>query len=208
MSGKGTGCCPGLNLWIGGVYGLFLTSHHSTPLTRILFLLCLQVRSVLCHLVPQQLPMGLCFVKMSLGKLQASSSASSCVARASTVPLPARHPSVTRGSGAGSRLPLCSRPARVCLIWSDLIWSNQLGLGEGSEQCKQCKNQLLSQNYCVNNTHSYKVVAKLRCRRWVLSSAIFTSDSWLAPVPETVPLACHNRAINSYSIFMQIFLVS
>lgn len=101
-----------------------------------------------------------------------------------------------------------SAPGLPEYVWSDLIWSDQLGLGEGSEHCKQCKNQLLSQNYCVNNTHSYMGVAKLRCRRWVLSSAIFTSGSWLAPVPETVPLACHDRAINSYSIYRQIFLVS
>lgn len=87
-------------------------------------------------------------------------------------------------------------------IWSAGAWE---GLNAKRSCFKQCKNQLLSQNYCVNSNQSYRGAAELRC---VLSSAIFTSGSWLAPVPGTVPLACNNRAINSYLIYMQIFLVS
>jgi len=48
--------------------------------------------------------------------------------------------------------------------------------------------------------------AAWRHSRLAPSSAIFISVSWLAPMPETVPLFCNNIAINSYSIYMQIFL--
>lgn len=164
--------------------------------------MCLKVHSVLCHSVPHLFSMELYFVKTFLGKLQAFSSVGWCATRASTVPLPARRFSVMCNSVDGSWLPRSIRPARVCL--------NCRGLGRVQSNVNWCTKMRFHHEATVWMTiighNSYMGVAKLRCGRLVLSSAIFISVSWLAPMPETVPLFRNNIAINSYSIYMQIFL--
>lgn len=164
--------------------------------------MCLKVRSVLCRSVPHPFSTEPYFVKTLLGKLQAFSSAGWCVARASAAPLPARRFSATCNSGDGSRLSRSTRPARVCL--------NCCGLGRVQSRVNRCAKNCFHHEATVWMTlighNSYMGVAKIRCNRFVPSSAVFISVSWLAPMPETVPLFCNDIAINSYSIYMQIFL--
>lgn len=164
--------------------------------------MCLKVRSVLCHSVPRRFSTELYFAKTFLSKLQAFSSAGWCVARASTAPRPARRFSVMCNSVDGSRLPHSTRPARVCLSCP--------GLGRAEGNVNRCTKMRFRHEAAVWMTiigpNSYLGVAKLRCSRLALSSAIFISVSWLVPIPETVLLCSNNTAINSYSIYMQIFL--
>lgn len=129
----------------------------------------LKVHSVLCHSVPHLFSTELYFAKTFLSKLQAFSSAGWCVARASTAPRPARRFSVMCNNVDGSRLSRSTRPARVCLKCP--------GVGRAQSNVNRCTKMLFHHEATVWMTiirrNTSMGVAKLRCSRLALSSAIF-----------------------------------
>lgn len=150
--------------------------------------------------MPHLFSTELWFAKRFLSKCQAFSSAVWYVAKASTALTPARRFSVICCSTDGSQLPRSTRPAKVRL--------NCHGLGRAQSNVNGCSKILLHHEailWVITIGHSYMGVSKLRCSRLVLSSAIFIAVFWLV-MPETVPFFCNSIVINSYSIYMQIFL--